>query len=1573
MTNDLSASVVRILRPDGETVGTGFLVSEELVVTCAHVVVAACKVGSQVTIVFHHTSGQVAADVDPKYLQDAKDEDIAILKIRDPLPEGIKPLSLGSSAGTSGHRFKTFGFPKAKAEEGMWGYGRIGDRTTQSGHPVLQLTGASEITTGFSGAPVLDLTTKQVIGLVVSITRPDALSRQSQTAFIIASESLRAHCPSLKLSDICPYKGLAAFDEEDAPFFFGRDDEIKELTTLLRKGVRFIAILGSSGSGKSSLVRAGLLPQLTTTETSDNWVVLSTRPGSSPYSQTVQEDNAGGARSFSRVMGGLSQVQLAGKRVLLYVDQFEELFTLVENADMRSRYVDDLVALLNSDLPITLLITMRSDFYPYLDAEAPALLHSLEQEQGLVNLSAHLTFRQLHAVIVEPAEQIGLRFEEGLVETILSDVTEAGTSMVMGKTAVLPLLEFALTQLWELRDEGLLTHAAYFNDIGGVKGGLSRWANEALQELRSQGYDSEYLPRRIFSDLVYIGDERQGQLDSRRPRTLTELIRSPEERASVLRVVDHLAIKRLLITEGHVDTPNQNTRVSIIHDALLLEWGKLKKWLAEDREFLLWRQRLQARQTEWEQKGRDYGGLLRDAFLAEAQRWFAERDVQLSPAEKEFIAESTQYQVREERRSRNLQRILIGSALIATSVFAILAWFGFDRSRAAIDALGESNARSTEVVVQAALAQDASTRSAVSEATAVAGATSAAVNLERAVTAVAVAEAQATVATNQANLASSRALAIASANVGINDPTLALHLAIEAGRLAETGEAINALRSALTIAGIETLVLDHDTPITDAVLNRDGSLLLTISNGNILTIWDIQAGTKMYTLNEWGTIYSASWNTANNHIIAVTDYHAGIWDGDTGQRLQWLSHEGPVLAASWNQDHTRVLTAGGDGLARVWEVQSGQRLLSLRHGGEVTTAKWLSGEHRIITCCGNDAARIWDSATGEELFGLEHPDMNQATWLRDESVVFTAGTDGVVKGWDMTSGELLFSFTHDDRITALTLSPDEKYILTTGLDYGIARVWDIGLRKEILTLDNPYAIGGALWSPDGSTILAYTNEGGAVYGWDAVTGKRLYSFEHNDEWIDGISFNEDGSQILVYGGDSMATLWDAATGDLLFSMQHGGYVPYATWNQDESQIITVSDDGSVGVWDTRTGREKPSFVHGEVVTDSRWNKSGDKVLTASRDATARIWDMASGKEVQGFQHEDRVDDATWSPDENWILTISGTGGERVSIWNSRTAEMLFTWQLAGGVGQAVWDQGGEQIITVSGDQYMRQDVIRVQKWDARSGQLIAALIDEENPQQAILTSEPATTTTASPEIEQAIVSDDGRFLLVRWADNAVAVWDIETHRKLGEFQSEEAFQDIVWTDDGSTLLLAEVYLVRAIDVESGNELFRFQHGSSEFITQVKWSPNEQYIASASWDKTVRIWSAKTGEEFRVLRHRDDVESLRWHPNGSMLLSGSRDGTARVWNVDTGQEVFTIRDDEIDYGTWGEWDSSGTRLFLVLSNVVQVYDTRINELISQACSRVGRNISQADWRLYFPDQPYRQTCPNLPPYNGQSLD
>ena len=105
----------------------------------------------------------------------------------------------------------------------------------------------------------------------------------------------------------------------------------------------------------------------------------------------------------------------------------------------------------------------------------------------------------------------------------------------------------------------------------------------------------------------------------------------------------------------------------------------------------------------------------------------------------------------------------------------------------------------------------------------------------------------------------------------------------------------------------------------------------------------------------------------------------------------------------------------------------------------------------------------------------------------------------------------------------------------------------------------------------------------------------------------------------------------------------------------------------------------------------------------------------------------------------------------------------------------------------------------------------------------------------------------------------------------------------------------------------------------------------------------------------------------------MLLSGSRDGTARVWNVDTGQEVFTIRDEEIDYGTWGEWDSSGTRLFLVLSNVVQVYDTRIDELISQACSRVGRNMSQSDWRLYFPEEPFLQACPTLPPYDGQIPD
>ncbi len=196
----LTTGIVRILKPDGTTAGTGFVVTDEgLVATCAHVVTnAGAGPGEAVRIIFHHTGDEATAPVEPDDWCDPNKEDIAVLRLDGPLPQGVKPLPLGHSRDVSGHRFKTYSFPDAGDIEGLWGYGMLGDPTTIAGQSVLQLTGTTEVTPGFSGAPVWDETAQWVVGMVTAITPPDAYGRLGETAFVTPTEILVEACPTLR-------------------------------------------------------------------------------------------------------------------------------------------------------------------------------------------------------------------------------------------------------------------------------------------------------------------------------------------------------------------------------------------------------------------------------------------------------------------------------------------------------------------------------------------------------------------------------------------------------------------------------------------------------------------------------------------------------------------------------------------------------------------------------------------------------------------------------------------------------------------------------------------------------------------------------------------------------------------------------------------------------------------------------------------------------------------------------------------------------------------------------------------------------------------------------------------------------------------------------------------------------------------------------------------------------------------------------------------------------------------------------------------------------------------------------
>lgn len=446
-----------------------------------------------------------------------------------------------------------------------------------------------------------------------------------------------------------PYRGLEPFEADHAANYFGRAAMVEKLLAKLQT-TNFVAVVGPSGSGKSSLVRAGLVTALGEGKLpgSQEWQVAIIRPGDDPLRalatplvtqigpalqpverlKQVREMADGlqdGSLPIGDVLDAVRTLHPGLPRLLLIFDQFEETFTLCSNDALRRTFLQTLLAAANTPW-LTVLFTLRADFYGRVLADEPL---GKRVDAGLVNVLP-MTAEEHRAAIEEPAHNAGRCFADGLVQTMLDDIE--------AEPGELPLLQFALTELWERQTaDGVLTHAAYA-EIGGVTGAIAKRADQTLKGLQSE---EQAAVRRIFTRLVRVAQPDEGAEDTKRRITLAEV--DPALQA----LVHKLADARLLVTGR--DEQSGSETVEVAHEALIRGWAELKVWLNSDREFLLWRQRLRALVANWAASKEDEGALLRGALLTEAKAWLQTRPTDLSKQERSFIATGQALAEREDR------------------------------------------------------------------------------------------------------------------------------------------------------------------------------------------------------------------------------------------------------------------------------------------------------------------------------------------------------------------------------------------------------------------------------------------------------------------------------------------------------------------------------------------------------------------------------------------------------------------------------------------------------------------------------------------------------------------------------------------------------------------------------------------------------------------------------------------------------------------------------------------------------------------------------------------------------------
>ncbi|GAA2851440.1 hypothetical protein Acy02nite_34960 [Actinoplanes cyaneus] len=665
LAGGLEPAIVRVRGEDGSAVGAGFLVAGRTVLTCAHVVQRA----GRARVEFPLLPGSSTLDAEITALLPALADgtgDIAVLTLAEDPPPAARPARMAVEDELWGHPCRLFGFSGGR-EDGVWAAGILRGRQA-IGWVQLESSGTTGYTVepGFSGAPVWDDELAAVVGMAVAAEVDGDL----RAAYMIPTALLTRAWTSL--SDItrppCPYRGLAAFREQDAAVFFGREDRTAQLVQEIGRR-SFVAVVGPSGTGKSSLVFSGLLPVV---HQRPDWVTATMRAArassgvaalAAALLPLLEPDQTETERlaALARLTGVLRDGHLrdvvdriltraGARRLLLIVDQFEEVFGSADAAEITGIVLSGL-----GEGGVTAVITLRADFLGQA-LQLPALAEALGES---VTAVGEMDRHRLRQVIEEPLPAC-MAYEPGLVDRILDDVgDEAGR---------LPLLEFALTLLWERQENGRLTHAAY-HELGGVKGALARYAEQVYQE-QVEPADREPF-RRLLTQLV-------------RPGESGEPVRRVARRAELgerrWQLGQRLAATRL-VTAGR-DALGSET-LELVHEALIDGWSRLRQWADEDHAFRAWQEDVRKDVLEWQKLDRDVGTLLRGMPLAEAVRWLGERDDDIGDAERRYIVASKVYQGRSVRRLRAIVAALTVLGLVAAGLGVIALEQGRDKARQA--------------------------------------------------------------------------------------------------------------------------------------------------------------------------------------------------------------------------------------------------------------------------------------------------------------------------------------------------------------------------------------------------------------------------------------------------------------------------------------------------------------------------------------------------------------------------------------------------------------------------------------------------------------------------------------------------------------------------------------------------------------------------------------------------------------------------------------------------------------------------------------------------------------------------
>jgi WD40 repeat protein len=1154
----------------------------------------------------------------------------------------------------------------------------------------------------------------------------------------------------------CPYKGLDYFEEEDAGLFFGREKLVEDLIDRAN-GSRTLFVTGPSGSGKSSVVRAGLIHALKqgSLKDSERWLYGIMKPGREPIAElarvtaklakstNAEDEICTKAASDPTIFRRWCEIVLGdnrGQRVLLFIDQFEEIFTQI-NKETANTFIDLLDnAISTENGRVTLLFAMRSDFVSncaiYLKLNA--MLNSQFVQIGAMSGD------ELVSAIAQPALRVGLSIDPELIAQIINDM--------QGEPGALPLMQFALKDLFDAeRAKGGII-SLNLNDYmqrGGIRKALERHADESFNKLDSH---EQELARSIFSGLIEVG---RGTQDTRRTAIFEELVPAGVDSTEVQAIVRKLADARLVTTD---EMAGKDT-VAISHEKLIDAWPWLRKLVDENRDVIALQNETAADAKEWDEHERDASYLYSGARLANVNEKLKANKLVLSGTALDYVQNS------QARQQRN--RFVFIAAITVIIVLLAMAAIVFSNQ-------ADKNSQLARRNEQIALtAQAASTQAISQQATAQAASTLAVQKVKE--------------ADEQTNLARNGELSAQSIALRDRKFQISLLLGVEAYKsLASVQSSGAVLDNVQAHPQILMYLSGHTNAVKSVAFSPDGKTLASGSSDSTVILWEATTGKRI------GQPLSVSGNTSAVNSVAFSpdgktlaagrsDSTVILWDVASGKPIrQPLSgHTYGVFSIAFSPDGKTLASGGGDHTVILWDVATGKRIGQplTGHTNWVNSVTFSPDGKTLASGSWDNTIILWDVETGkpigQPLSG--HTDVVASVAFSPDGKTLASGSwDNTIILWDVESdkpiGQPLTGHTHG--VTSVDFSPDGKTLVSGSNDHTVI-LWDVATGKPV---DQPFTghtdvVAGVAFSPDGKTLASGSGDSTIII-WKVSTNKPIrQQLSGHTSTVVSVAFSPDGKTLASGHADNTIILWDIATGKPISQplSGHSGLVTSVTFSSNGKILASGSLDSTIILWDVATSKPIGQPLRGNAtgVESVACSPDGRILASGMDDKTIILWNIATGKPIGQplTGHTDVVDSVAFSPDGKTLA--SGSSDHTIILWDIATGKPIGQ-PLSGHTGlvaSVTFSPDGKTLASGSSNH-------TIILWDIATGKPIG---------------QPLTGHT--DVVDSVAFSPDGKTLASGGADTTIILWDVATGKPFGQPLTGHTslVSSVEFSPDGKTL------------------------------------------------------------------------------------------------------------------------------------------------------------------------------------------